>query len=223
MVADTAERERFMPDGKEETHPCYGQVRISKFQGDSNFFGSNVTHKGGITIQISRASYQRSLSHNWIHGNESLIEVQLSPLQFAELITTGMNTEGVPCTIRSDHTGFVEQANFADDVEHFKNEYNENVQNQISGIAEAIQLVDDGLSAKSVKKSDLNTIKSRLVSLQQDIVSNMPYVKKSFTQHIQKTILEAKTSVECFIESRVISLGLKSLQDLSSKKLGEGK
>ncbi len=208
-----------MPDGEKQKHPCFGKIRIVKFQGDCNFFGSNVTHHGGITISISRASYERSLSHNWISADDELIEVRLSPLQFAELITSAMNTEGVPCTIERDQSGYIKPADFADDVEHFKNEYNEDVQNQISDIADALRLVDEGLEAKSVKKSDLKTIKARLEKLQQDIVSNMPYVKKNFTKHVQKTILEAKTSVECFIESRVISLGLKSLQDLSTKKL----
>lgn len=212
-----------MPFGEKKIHPCYGKVRVSKFQGQSNFFGSNVTHDGGITISISTASIERSLSTNWIHADKNLIEVKLSPLQFAELITSSMNTEGVPCTIKSDHNGRIEQDDFSDDVEHFKNEYNEKVRGQISGMEEALQLVDDGLAAKSVKKSDLKTIRGHLAKLQQDIVSNMPFVKDCFKEHIDRTILEAKTSVEHFIESRVVSLGLESLQDLAAKKLEEGK
>ena len=208
-----------MPFGKKEEHPCYGKIRISKFSGNSEFFGSNVTHQGGVNIEISSATFERSLSTNWIMAKDTKVEVRLSSLQFAELITSAMNTEGVPCTITRDHTGFIEQTDFSDDVEHFKNEYNEGIQKQIDGIKEALQLVDDSLSAKTVKKSDLKTIRCRLAKLQQDIVSNMPFVKKKFTKHIQKTILEAKTSVEGFIQSRVTSLGLESLKDLAVKRL----
>ncbi len=208
--------------GEEETHPCYGQISVSKYQGDSEFFGSNVTHHGGIIIEVCKASYNRHLSHDWTHSEETLVEVRLSPLQFAELITTGMNTQGVPCTIYRDHNGRVEQANFTDSIEQFGNEYNEDVENQIASIKDAMAMVETALSAKSVKKSDLKSIHAKLSAMHTDIKSNMPYVKKCFTEHVQKSVLEAKTSVESFIDAKVRSLGIKSLKDLSiNKKLEE--
>ena len=113
-----------MPFGPKEKHPCFGKIKISKQQGQSEFFGSNVTHHGGVLIEICRASYERSLSHDWVYSDETLIEVRMSPLQFAEMITSAMNTDGVPCTIYCDHTGRVEIADFSDNVEQFRNEYN---------------------------------------------------------------------------------------------------
>ncbi len=208
-----------MPFGDKEKHDCFGKIRMSKYQGDSQFFGSNVTHHGGVVIEISRASYERSISHDWFSSDEKLIEVRLSPLQFAELITTGMNTDGVPCTIHRDHNGRVEQRDFADSMEQFNDEYNEDIENQVKGINNAINLVNKSLSSKSVKKSDLKVIQAQLSKIHQDITSNMPYVRKCFDEHVQKSVLEAKTSVESFIESKVRQLGVESLKGLAVSRV----
>lgn len=208
-------------DKKTETHPCYGQIQISKFQGDSRFFASDVQHRGGITISISRASLDRNLNHDWIHDKETLVEVQMSPLQFAELITTGMNTSGVPCTIRRDASGNVEPADFTNGIDQFESEYSDTSEESAKLVQEVMEMVDKSLSGKTVKKADIKAIKSRLRFAHQHIKSNIPYVKTCFGEHIARSIVEAKTSVENFIESKIRHLGVKSLEDMSIKKLEE--
>jgi hypothetical protein len=200
---------------QKETHPCYGKIQISKFQGDSRFFGSDVNHRGGISIEISRASVERSLSKDWVFDEETLVHINLSPLQFAELITTGMNTDGVPCTIKRDAGGAVEQADFKDGIEEFKSEYDDTTEESARLITDALSVVDECLNGNTVKKKDVRVLKAKLEFALQHVRSNIPFVRKCFGRHINRSIVEAKTSVENFIESKIRHLGLKGLQDLA--------
>ena len=213
-----------MPTGNKEVHPSYGHINISKWQGDASFFGSDVKHNGGMTIQISTASLERDLSRDWIFARDTIVEVQLSPLQFAELITTGMNASGSPCTVKFlSGEGHIEAPDFADKNEIYRSEFDERVDNQVELLNGAIAKADECLNGKSVKKGDVKEIKEALEYARSEARSNLKFVKESFGEHISRAVVEAKSSVEVFIESKIRHLGIKSLEDLRIKKLGDKK
>lgn len=208
-------------------HPSYGLIQMSKYQGKDHFFGSSVPHQGGISIRISKAYVQRNLSTDWTYADDTIVEIRLSALQFAELITTGMNSSGTPCTIKYEHSvGIIEDPPFEDKDDLFKEEYAETIKEQVDKIDEALSITSSVLSQKTIKKGQVKEIKRLLELSRQDIVHNMEYVKRCFTDHVQRSVTEAKASVESFIEGRVRSLGVQKLEELckrtQKRKLKEG-
>lgn len=54
-------------------------------------FGTEI-QSNPITLTIKRATECRELSRNWYHSDKQLVEIEMSPIQWAEFLTNG-NTE----------------------------------------------------------------------------------------------------------------------------------
>ena len=115
-------------DGPEEKHPSYGTVGLSRItsSGGNKLFGSHLEHHHDtMLLRIHSAALMHDLGCDWVHADMNpLIEVELSPAQFASMLTTTNVGNGVPCTIRRldgalvedvPHTHKTEQARARDD------------------------------------------------------------------------------------------------------------
>jgi hypothetical protein len=206
-----------------ETHPTYGMVGFSRRTcggGGLNLFGSSIRHSQFIALEIKRAVKYRDLSHDWIMGEEELIEVELSPNQFAELLTSMNVGDGVPCTIR--HVNRVDAGQCPEVAvrQQITNEF----QNYIAKASEeAEQILAEvttlfGDKANIGKKERAEILKN-LEMLVAGIKNNVPYVHKQFNEAMDKTVTEAKAEVEAFVEGKVRSLGIEALQSEVAKAL----
>lgn len=182
-------------------------------------FGSEVTHRSGVRLQIETGAQERSSNHDWFYSRDSIVEVQMTAMQFVELITTGMNGSGVPCTIKRRDGKLVEQKSFAKDVVGiYKDERTENELAVLNRVGESISLVESLEKQKAVSKADLKEVKASLIAAQQMVKNNMPYLTKCFDEHIEKTVQEAKCNIEGFIENKIRTAGLEAIRgDIQQK------
>lgn len=197
------------------THESYGLIGISRYTGgDDVLFGSSIKHRNGISLHISTAEHTRDLSHDWYYARKKLIEVNMSPSQFAELITTPNVGMGVPCTIRQFNGQGMENPPFEHRAETFRQEFQERVDKVADGgtlyMKEALDLLE---SKPTITKGDRETIKNALRMLMQEVRSNLPFVQKQFQEQMDKTVAEAKAEVEAFVEHKVRSLGLEAIKE----------
>ena len=63
-----------------DNHESYGMISIAKFNGKSQFFGSDLEHGGGISITISKGEVERKLFSEWYYGGEEMIHQR--PVRF---------------------------------------------------------------------------------------------------------------------------------------------
>src|SRR5208337_4240325 len=92
---------------REDYHdPSYAMVSFSRISAGGeglSLFGSSIKHHSAITLSIKQARLSRDtdLSHDWYFAENRfpLIEVTLSPNQFAELLTSMNVGDGVPATL----------------------------------------------------------------------------------------------------------------------------
>ena len=93
-------------DEEVEAHPCYGMISVHRQTGGhTKLFGSPLdSHPSTIAITIREAERHHNLSSDWFFARKPIIEIDLSPMQYAEMITTPNVGSGVPCTIRYRHT-----------------------------------------------------------------------------------------------------------------------
>ena len=86
-----------MPFRDREEHESYGLVGVSRISGsDRNLFGSSIRHKNTMMLRVKRANKERHLNRDWYHANETIVEVEMSPVQYAEMISSPNVGEGIP-------------------------------------------------------------------------------------------------------------------------------
>ncbi len=186
-----------------------GMISISKFTGsESSFFGSDIFHSGGISIKISNGERERNLSREWYRAKECVVAVDLSYNQFVEMITSAMNTEGVPCTFRFKNKENIKHQCYVEDVSDLFRKDMENTNEEL--IERLVDLENEirGLKVSNKAKKDLlmraDTIKSHL--------ANFDFVAKCFDEKIDSVALEAKNSISNYIDHKIYSLGVGSLR-----------
>lgn len=210
-----------MKDDVNETHESYGLVGLNRVSGASdNLFGSSVRHQNFIRLRIKTAVKTRGLEHDWFRGCKGLIEVDLSPTQFADMIT-GMNVgDGVPCTIRHVsvpkelNKGRIDPCPYYDQRKVFEDEFKADV-NKIAGNSlELLKKADTMLRQKTLKSAERDELLGIIYHLAQDIKDNLPFIQTSFTEAMDKTISEAKGEVEAFVSNKITSLGIEGLRNM---------
>lgn len=200
-------------DDKRTEHESYGLLSISRRQGGrSHLFGSAVEHHNTIALTISRAEHVRNLSHDWYRDTDQLIEVEMSPAQFAEAITTLNHGCGVPCTIRhlQGHPN-IQEPPFESIRETFHNEFKEDMEKIAGRLVDDMREIEKVLEKKALNKADREMILKRLSMLHQEVKSNLPFVHKSFDEAVDKTVVQAKAEVEAFFTNAMIKAGQAAL------------
>ena len=208
--------------GKVSKHESYGMVGVSRVTHShgTSLFGSSIKHSNTIRLSIKTAEVNRHLNRDWYHGNDRLIEIELAPTQFAEMITCMNMGNGVPCTLRylEDHKR-LENPPEVKQREIFEQEFQENVdkikdfyKNDFKQIKET--LLKKGTIKIGERKQTINII-TKLINTLEDA---MPFLQKGFNESMDKTVSE----VEAFVMHKVTSLGIEGLQK-EMIKLSEGK
>ena len=195
----------------------YGIIDISRCQIGGNgkkLFGSDVRHNNVISLSIKQGYYDRGLNNDWFYGNEELIRIELSPVQFAEAITN-LNTSGVPCTItRYNGKSINEVPDLDSKKEVFRAEFNSEIKETVDTIKNLIDSVSLILnSKKTITKADKESIQSGLNKINGKLSSNIPFLAKCFDEQIEKSVSHSKAEVEAYIQNKINSLGLQALQE----------
>jgi len=208
----------------EENHESYGMIGVSRVtcRPGVNLFGSSIRHGNTVRLKIKTAEVKRDLHTDWYHGVEGLIEVELSPTQYAEMISSMNIGDGVPCTIRHINQEHMKNPPEVKQRQIFEEEFKKDVD-------EIKRMCDGGvkeISKTLLKKGGITVaerkeVNNQISMLMQSVNSNLPFLQKSFNESIDKTVLEAKGEVEAFVTNKVLSLGIKGLEK-EMLSLGEG-
>jgi len=200
---------------QEKKHESYGMVGLSRVtcRPSVNLFGSSIKHGNTIRLRIKTGVVARDLNRDWYRGQKGLIEIELSPTQYAEMITSLNIGDGVPCTIRYIGNKSIDNPPETKQRQMFEEEFRKDVhkikekcQKDVTEISKVL-LKKGGITVYERKK-----INDMIVMLMQDVNSNLPFVQRSFNKSIDKTVLEAKGEVEAFVMNKVTSLGIKGLE-----------
>lgn len=198
-------------DNKErKQHESFGMIDISRFTSNgSQYFGSDLVHNGGISITISNAEKVTNLSSDWYNSREELIRIELSNNQFIDAITSGMNTSGVPCTIKRHGENRIEQIDHVDDKKkQFSNDMKDTHIEYEKRIDDILSLLDGNIGKRKASE-----IKHELEVLKSHIASNTNFVMTCFNEAMEKSVTEAKHSIANYIDHKIYSLGIEGLRD----------
>ncbi len=212
--------------GLPENHPSYGMIGISHFSGgDGHFFGSAVQQMGGIAITISEGHMRRSLSEESYFADKELIRVELTPAQFAEMITSPNVGDGVPCTLTRVNGKSIDRCRLLDKRARFHKDFAKEMK-RIGLALETLQKKAQEFETKpSITKADRKEFSQLVWEVRRTIDDHLPFIQERFTETMENTIMDAKANLEAYVGTLARTLGnqalAKQLQDGSQKMIGD--
>lgn len=204
-----------MDDKIIKTHESFGQLEICRQQSNvgTPLYGSSIKCENTIRLTIHSSEEHRSLHRFWFFQRRPLIQIEMSPVQFAEAITS-LNTTGIPCTIRVIDGVRMENPPIESVHEIFNNELQKDINeimiqaNDLSRNAEQILRQPGGLN-----KESKSTLLGILFKLKQNIIDNLPFLHKSVVRQLNKSSHEVKSELDAHITHTITKLGQEALKE----------
>jgi len=208
-----------MDDQKIGKHESYGVMEISRVQhGPSALFCSSIPHEHTIRLRISAAELRRDHHADRAFASHALkdryVDVEMSYTQFAEAITSLNMGAGIPVTVRYANGRHMEPCPFASKDEQFRAEFKSDLAGLAATVDGAISRVEALFdSKKPLTKGEKEELLSELRRLSTAVNSNIPYVRDLFVEQMDKTVAEAKSNIEGFIQNRMNALANNAIAD----------
>ena len=195
-------KEKENMDHEWESHPSYGMVRICRTCGHERpLFGSSIMHTQTVTMTISHGNVSRSLNADWYDEGTKIVTVEMSPTQFADMITCiGSAT---PCTINWEKgIGNTGEPPFTDRKSRFLSEESERLQLASEKMDALVRDAEDMLMEGHMNKSAREGILKRLQEIQSAMADRNEYLMHCFTEDMDRMVTEAKAEIEAFFDHR---------------------
>ena len=205
---------------KTKSEDYMGMINWCKTSGSSRaLFGTQIETRDPIRLEICHAEECRDLSHNWYFPKKQIIEVEMSPIQWAEFLTSG-NTSGVPCTIKYLNREKMSEPKSSTMIE----DYNSEVEEHFDEFGKSFDKVAETLreqigSNKPMGKKALEELLREIEILRTNTVANVKFVKDSFKEDMNKIVAEAKAEFNAYAENTIHEIGIESIKKDSVKFL----
>lgn len=214
-----------MTERTTERHPSYGLVGFSRVShaGKNKLFSSRmINHPTTILMKVYQAKVDHDLSRDWIYADDHmpLVELELSPAQFSELLTTMNIGDGVPCTIRYCRDGKTQRIDpipeeHASEQEKIYKGFSKKLNELLDSIDERQKRLRELLD----KKGKLNKAeRTEIYHLSEGLFNHAPFILKSFEESAEKVASEAKSQVDHFVTTALTKIGLEHLKDRLTPK-----
>jgi hypothetical protein len=187
--------------GKVYDHPAFGQIRANRVSGRATLYDSDFRHQHYVVVEITGSQLIRGLSRDWHHGRETIVQVAMTEAQWASFVSSFGLGGGVPCTIqRREGVGMVPPLPEPQSrVDQFSDEMKERLEQAIVRLDTAI----------ANAKTKAHAFELRMV--RQEILANLPYVAKSFGEHMENTIEAAKGEIHGYINAAIHRAGVTAI------------
>lgn len=205
-----------------ENHPAFGQVAISRVQHGPRKFSlygaASDTHMTTIQLTISRSERIHGLSMDRYFKKGELIQVEMTPMQFSDLMTSFNIGLGTPCTIRCIGNEDVPDIPVEDNTEigRIRDGFIDRVRKSIS--SEKMTLVrneiKDILSKKAILKADRDRLALLTESLFREFEGHIPFVMGQFTEAAERVGSEMRRDIAEFTHSVMEEAGMGALANM---------
>lgn len=186
-----------------ERHPSFGALTLHHSSGHRHLYGSDVPVATALTLTLyasQRSEHQGQLQHE--KTGKPLARIQMSTVQWAELISTRDSAAGVPCTVTSLNGEAVEEYPEPADthIGRMQTEMKRHLDAAFSEVsaaqAELRHLTGLG---KSVKSSDLAAVSARMSAAVASLREHIPFLTELFQETTEEITAAAKAEVITFL------------------------
>lgn len=205
--------------GEEHEHESFGIVGFVRTTGNpGKLFGSPLeNHNHYITLRIGRCKlYRRDDQDHYYGGHRGdIIEVSLSEGQFAQLITTMNQGNGVPCTLSYINGKRMEPPPVSrSESENIRTKFDERVRkfakDLLKGAGEIRATMEE---KKTLNREDRKRVTKFLDNVAVEINNNMGFFLEVFNESAERVVTAAKAEADAWLTAVIHRAGLKSLQE----------
>ncbi len=214
-----------MREETQETHPSYVQVRFSRTQGGNfKLYGSELPrHNNTVTLTVRRSTRIHGSGKDWHHGEiKPILELRLSPSQFASLLTTMNVGSGVPGTLTYFNGQDIPRIPDEIETESSKivNKFKEEVEQHVkesAKILEEIETILNDRRGKSLRKDDQQRILLKIQKWHRFLSDTAPFTVESLNKAAVKTSSRVKADVDAALAQVMDALGHQKLRELQAE------
>lgn len=179
-------------DGERYAHPAFGVVQVGRVSGYSTLFRSEFRHQHYITLTISGAELNRSLSNDDVYPGREVIKVAMSEAQFASMVSSHGIFCGTPCTIQ--HIRHETVPGLPDPVSK-TDQFAAEATLRMSRAGEHINDAAKLLAESGLSKAKIAAIQSCMNQAKMDIGVNLNFVADQFGEHMERTVEAARAEI----------------------------
>lgn len=213
-------------------HESYGIVGFHRQTGGKQrLFGSALaSHTSQICLRVFHAERVHKVGTGYDRiraeaGHRPIIELVLSPAQFAELLTTMNVGDGVPCTLeRIDGRPLSDPpAEETTGVEESRANFQIAMRQKLAEVREQREQLSAILEKKTLSADDKKKIAWILDRTVMEFEQNVPYAVDMFEKAAGRVVTAAKAEVDAFATHAIIDRGLRGLAEDCQVALLTGK
>ena len=195
-------------------HPAYGMIELNRRTSSSarQLFGSNIQVSDTMMLRIHKAEVKRDINRDSYYARDNIIEIEMTPLQFSELITGVGMGGGVSCTIQRSNGKNIPEPKFSNKAGIIREEFKEDMVDLTQKTIELKTEIAKQLIKSKVPKIHQERLNSLANMIVQEIASNIPYMSERFNDEIDRTQTEGKAAFEAYITGKIMKLGFSELE-----------
>ena len=188
-------------------HPAFGQITVSRIQGTRVLYGSDFKHQNFVRVGIHRSALHRSLSRDWHMAQKEIVSIDMSEAQWATFVSSFNIGGGVPCTVVSIEGKYQPEFPLRDTGQEYKVEADETLAVSVKAIDEVIAAVHQS----GIPKGKAAALLEPLERARRELGANLPFVMKSFGEHMEARVEKAKVEVNAYMTETIVRAGIDSL------------
>ena len=197
---------------KKETHPSFGLVLASRVTGSRRLFDTPFEHQHFITLSIRKAARERTdLNSDYIHDEGEIIEIALSEVQFAHMITSMNMGSGTSCTIAHLDGKIIDEPGKDHTRETWGREAREHF-TDLAKMAEELERLTN-LPAKDVKAPQKERMRFLALKIHQAVTSSSDFFHEQFQRSMDKVVGAAKGEIQSYLLNVIQQTGIKGLKE----------
>ena len=188
-----------MEERTTKRHPSYGAITVHRATGDfDNLFQSSVGGNTAMVLEVYEAEVNdHGLGEDHVHPRKELIEIHLSPLQWAEVISSISLGGGTPCTIHRIQGKMIEEPPKEEALAHRNaRQYKEELDDLAKFSKRAEKLVGDILAkGGKMKAADRDALGEIFKKLTRTVTDSGPFLVQQTEQALSRMVEEAKATI----------------------------
>lgn len=182
----------------EETHKSFAMIGAQRVYGHvDDLYGSDLDHNGFIRITLKESYKTRTLNHDHYFGGKTLFEIDMTPSQFAEFITSLNIGDGIPCTLRRTETSpYIEGKKHVNKEVVWENDITDHIEeimDSMNSLKEYYKIVQ---SKSNLTKKDKESLSSIICRLENNLTCNMEFVKNSMKKEMEQIVSKGRMELE---------------------------
>lgn len=193
---------------KFDKEPYMAMAGFSRVSGRTNLHGVDYPSGHFIVLRVYQGKVLRETTSDFYMSDHRapIVEVAMSEVQFAQLISSFNIGDGVPCTFKARPVEGAEiiqidMPSAAESTEEkFTADVRETAKDAVDATKQALVLLNEILAGKTVSKAQVREIQAAVETVDRELDRNLPFILKRADEAIGKRTLKSKAEVEAYAQ-----------------------